>query len=185
MGTPEEAIRGSHIVASCTNSMEPTLKGEWLDPGSYVTVVARRELGDDVLKRISKLGLLVNRRPLTVSGYFDEDFAIRAHVMSYAAGSDLERSKIPVQKPVSDLFNATYVDCIDWKTGRIFKRESEDEITMLSHESHGTKYSDAGASEGIQGIQFSSIGGKIYENAIKNGIGQELPSEMFIQDIPT
>lgn len=181
----EEVVKDSDIVASCTNSMTPTMKGEWISPGSYISIVARREIGNDVLNRIDKLGLLVRRKPLSVRGYIDQDFAIRNHVMSYAAGTEEERGMIPKVEPVLDLFHASYVNCIDWETGKVFSRENIEEITMLSHESHGTVYSDAGASEGIQGIQFSSIGGKIYENAVAKGIGTEIPSDMFLQDLPT
>jgi len=181
----EDVVRDSDIISSCTNSMTPTFKGEWISPGSYICVVARRELDNDVLRRVDKLGLLVNRIPLSVKGYNDQDFAIRNHVMSYAAGTKVEKARIPHVEPVLDLFQATYVDCVDWKTGKTFSRENNGEITMLSHESHGTVYSDAGASEGIQGIQFSSIGGKIYEGIVSKKLGKELPSELFLQDIPT
>ncbi|MFG1556080.1 MAG: NAD(P)-binding domain-containing protein [Thermoplasmataceae archaeon] len=181
----EEVVRDSDIIASCTNSMTPTIKGEWISPGSHISIVARREVGNDVLKRVDKLGLLVKREPLSVREYFDQDFAIRNHVMSYAAGTKEEKDRIPKVEPVLDLFHAVYVNCIDWETGKVYSRDNIEEITMLSHESHGTVYSDAGASEGIQGIQFSSIGGKIYENAVSKGMGKEMPSEMFLQDLPT
>lgn len=183
--TPEEVVRDSDIIASCTNSMTPTLRGEWISPGTHISIVARREIDDDVLMRVDRLGLLVDRPPLSIKGFFDKDFAIRNHVMSYAAGTEEERSRIPVVEPVLDLFHASYVNCIDWESGRTFVRENPREITMLSHESHGTAYSDAGASEGIQGIQFSSIGGRIYELALENGLGKEIPSDIFLQDLPT
>jgi hypothetical protein len=40
-------------------------------------------------------------------------------------------------------------------------------------------------SAGVQGIQFSSVGGRIYELAVKQGLGTKLPPDMFVQDIPT
>jgi hypothetical protein len=40
-----------------------------------------------------------------------------------------------------------------------------DEITILANCSYGTLEGDVGNSAGIQGIQFSSIAGKIYERA--------------------
>jgi hypothetical protein len=49
----------------------------------------------------------------------------------------------------------------------------------------GTLEGDAGASSGIQGIQFAAVAGKIYENARDARLGMELPAEMFLQDIPT
>jgi hypothetical protein len=49
----------------------------------------------------------------------------------------------------------------------------------------GTLPGDAAHSAGIQGIQFASVGGRIYELAKRQGLGQDLPMEMFLQDIPT
>jgi hypothetical protein len=49
----------------------------------------------------------------------------------------------------------------------------------------GIREGDAGASAGNQGIQFATVAGRIYENARKLNVGQSLPMEMFLQDIPT
>jgi ornithine cyclodeaminase/alanine dehydrogenase-like protein (mu-crystallin family) len=35
----EEAVRGAHIVACCTDAREPILKREWLSPGTHVSSV--------------------------------------------------------------------------------------------------------------------------------------------------
>ena len=35
------------------------------------------------------------------------------------------------------------------------------------------------------GVQFSAVAGRIYELAKKRGVGRELPSEWFLQDIRT
>ena len=36
---------------------------------------------------------------------------------------------------------------------------------------------------GNQGLQFSSVGGWVYEQAKKNKMGREIPTEWFLQDI--
>ena len=41
---PEMAVAGADIVASCTDSMDPTIRAGWLAPGMHVTnVVAMRQ----------------------------------------------------------------------------------------------------------------------------------------------
>ena len=36
---------------------------------------------------------------------------------------------------------------------------------------------------GNQGLQFSSVGGFVYEQAVKRKVGREIPTEWFLQDI--
>ncbi|MEC8623094.1 MAG: ornithine cyclodeaminase family protein, partial [Pseudomonadota bacterium] len=36
---------------------------------------------------------------------------------------------------------------------------------------------------GNQGLQFSSVGGLVYEKAKEAGVGRQLPTEWFLQDI--
>ena len=81
--------------------------------------------------------------------------------------------------------NAKYVDCANWDTGEPYRRSSANEITTLENNSYGTLPGDGAHSAGIQGIQFASVGGRIYELAREKGFGQELPMEMFLQDSPT
>src|SRR5260370_21424026 len=56
----EEAVRQSQIVTTITNSREPVLKGEWLQPGVHVNaaggnMVLRRDIGDEVILRSNHL----------------------------------------------------------------------------------------------------------------------------------
>ncbi len=81
--------------------------------------------------------------------------------------------------------NARYVDCIDWDTGVQYSRASDSEITTLANNSFGTLEDETGPSSGIQGIQFASVDGRIYERARELKIGRELPLDMFLQDIST
>ena len=180
----ESVVRGSDIVCVCTNSTQPVINAAWVDDGAHIANVVWGEMGSDTYERVDAFGLLVRRKPIAVAELFDEGFALRSHALSYAAGSQEERSRIPNGRYSWDFSKARYVDCINWDTGEKYKRLSG-EVTMLAGNSNGTVYCDAGASNGIQGIQFASIGGKIYENALIKGIGKQLPLEMFLQDIPT
>jgi alanine dehydrogenase len=133
---PVEAVQGSDIVATCTNSYSPVIKGEWLEPGVHLANVMWWEIGPDVLERIDAAGLLVRRSPMSVAGYVDDDFAIRVDVMSYAAGTAEERARIPTRskelfaiKDRNRYLNARYVDCINWETGVSYSRVKKNEIT--------------------------------------------------------
>lgn len=192
VSSAREAVRGADVVAACTNSYDPVIRGEWLEPGTHVANVTAYELGADVFERINAVGLLVRRAPVSLAGYVDDDFAVRVDAMTYAAGRPEERAKIPAGsarlqgREGRDRFpNARYVDCVNWESGETYRRVNHNEITTLENNSYGTLPGDAAHSAGIQGIQFATIGGRIYEGARGRGLGTELPMEMFLQDIPT
>lgn len=187
-----DALHGADIVATCTNAYEPAIKGEWIEPGMHLANVTAYEIGPDVFARVDVVGLLVRRTPMSVAGYIDDDFAIRIDGMTYAAGCPEERAKIPPSsaklqnREGRERFpNARYVDCVNWETDEPYRRSSKDEITTLENNSYGTLPGDAAHSAGIQGIQFASVGGRIYERAREKGLGTDLPLEMFLQDMPT
>ena len=54
--------------------------------------------------------------------------------------------------------------------GRAKGRTSADQIT----------YSERG---NLQGAQFFAVAGKVYEAAKRAGLGREIPTEWFLQDI--
>ena len=181
----EAAIRRSDIVASCTNALEPVLKGEWLEPGMYVALVSNRELEPEVLSRVTIMGYLVfAEEPLKLGGFGDHRFEIRAGVMSYVAGQTHETEGIPKtgQKPM-DIPNARWVPCIEWDTGKPRGRESPKDITLLAEVA--STFPSGLASSSIQGIQFASIGGRAYELASDRGLGMRVDLRHFLQNIPT
>ena len=54
--TAEEAVRGADVVAACTNSREPVVRGDWLQPGCTVVSVGsfqadRVEVDPEVITR--------------------------------------------------------------------------------------------------------------------------------------
>ena len=54
--------------------------------------------------------------------------------------------------------------------GKVNGRTSADQIT----------YSERG---NLQGAQFYAVAGKVYEAARRAGLGREIPTEWFLQDI--
>ncbi len=53
----ETAVRGAHVVATCTPAMEPVVAGEWLDSGTHVNAVGwngpdSRELDDAAMASV-------------------------------------------------------------------------------------------------------------------------------------
>jgi len=181
----QEAVSGSDIIATCTNSMEPVVEGRWLEPGMFVANVTSRELDKEVFRRVTLVGYLAFRDdPLKIEGFSDDNFEVRANVMAYVAGQPEERERIPAgEERKITLLNARWAPCVDWETGKPVGRQSDEDITLLA-ELAGSNLRGL-ASSGIQGIQFAAIAGRAYEMASARGLGKALDRELFLQDIPT
>src|SRR5262245_172347 len=52
VGTAREAVRAADIVATCTDSMQPVIEGDWLEAGMHVVNIGPSDLGPDSLARI-------------------------------------------------------------------------------------------------------------------------------------
>jgi len=180
-----EAAQGSEIVASCTNSMAPVLEGRWLEPGMYVANVTRRELDEEVPRRITLVGYLVfDGDPLKLGGFSDANFEIRTNALAYVAGQTEERLRIPRESEKEMVLpNAGWAPCVDWETGESTGRRQPHDIAFLA-ELAGSNLGGL-ASSGVQGIQFAAIAGRAYELAVERGLGTRLDLRSFLQDIPT
>src|SRR5712691_1274791 len=51
---PEQVVRGSDIVAACTDAEEPVIRAEWCEPGMHITCVKTREAGEDVFRQLDR-----------------------------------------------------------------------------------------------------------------------------------
>lgn len=88
----EEAVRGAHVVCTCTSATEPVLRRDWLAPGAHVNAVgssipATRELDSATMAACS---LFVDRRESTVNESGDYLIALREG----AIGEDAIRAEL-------------------------------------------------------------------------------------------
>src|SRR4051812_1542722 len=186
VASAREAVAGAAIASCCTSALGNVLDGAWVEPGMHVTNVTTWELTPSAYARVDVVGLLARRTPMSVAGLVDDDFGMRNNVWTWACGQPEERAAIPKGQHMAEPYpNARYVDCVDWASGQAYTRASAEEVTTLANSSYGTLEGECGQSAGLQGIQFATIGGHLYEHALALGLGTELPEEMFLQDIVT
>jgi alanine dehydrogenase len=175
-----EAVRGVDILSCATDSMKPVYDAEWIEKGMHVTNLGRREMPDasaakfDVVVRQGTSGLQMKQT---------ERFqAERGHSpAAYLGGSEEELKRIPPANPEPGFGGDTpefsdrgrggdKPEFADLVTGKCRGRTSCDQVTF---------YRNAGN----QGLQFSSVGGWVYELARKRKMGREIPTEWFLQNI--
>jgi alanine dehydrogenase len=174
-----EAVRGADIVSACTDSIVPVFDPEWLEPGMHVTNVNLNELADGALERfdaVVRQGSLGLEMP--ESGRFRK--GLGGSPGAFVGGTDEEIRRIPQPATTTLLLSrnagnasegrAAWPDFTDLASGKFAGRTSDRDITF---------YLNAGN----QGLQFSCVGGWVYEVAVKQKRGRELPTEWFLQDI--
>jgi len=175
-----EAVRGVDILSSCTDSMKPVYDAEWVEKGMHVTNLGRREMPDALA---GKFDLVVRQGTAGLQMRQTERFQAERGLSpaAFIGGSPEEMKRIPEKNPEpgfggdSPEFNdrgegGDKPEFADLITGKCKGRTSRDQISFYRN-------------VGNQGLQFSAVGGWVYELARKKGIGREIPTDWFLQDI--
>jgi alanine dehydrogenase len=167
---PEDIYRGADIVCGVTNSAVPVLDGRLLERGTHIMNVGGGGKPDaESLKRIDvylRFGNAPAPWGLPELGLADEyiTWAARPNPDSPARTKKFGKRGHGVSLPDKVVYLADILE------GRSPGRRSEDEIT----------YSERG---NLQGAQFFAVAGRVYELAKAAGLGREIPTEWFLQDI--
>lgn len=164
--SPQAVVRGSHIVAACTDSTRVVFdEPEWLEEGAHITCVRACEIGPKVVKRCD-LSIKLGRNTVEA---MDEGM-VRLHGnVGYIAGQPEERSRIP-NPEVDNYTGGFFKYFMDVRAGKIPGRTSPKQVTFFIN-------------AGTQGLQFAACAGRVYQLAKEKGVGRELPTEWFLQDI--
>jgi alanine dehydrogenase len=164
--SPEKAVRGSHVVATATDSIAPTFDAAWLDAGTHVTCVTRRELSKAIVDRADvtvQLGIASLPPDCPLPGLEWPN----ASMAAYITGQPEERARIPG----SDATQGTqWTNLVDIQAGRAAGRTSPEQVSLF-------------VNTGTQGLQFAAVAGRVCQLAREQGAGQAMPSEWFLQNI--
>ncbi|WP_345816467.1 hypothetical protein AAGS40_19695 [Paraburkholderia sp. PREW-6R] len=164
----ERAVRGADIVATCTDSMTPVLDADWLEPGMHVLALTPREFDARVASRFDvTIAQGHERLPMAESERFSQ--RVSGSPNAFIGGSSEERARLPVSRGarVDTSGWPVYTDVI---TGRAPGRTGANQITFYY-------------TVGNWGVQFAAVGGHVYREALRLGVGLELPDRYFLQSI--
>ncbi len=156
VGSAEEAVAGADVLVTATNSLQPTIKPEWLKPGMHLSTVNRTELPPEVFAKVDRL--ILNAR---AGG---EDYMARGCPQTRGLAQGDAHSTGTVAKLDA------YPELRDLAAGRAQGRQSPQEITCF-HNFQGL------------GLQFAALGSLVYREAKKRKIGLELDDRLFTQSI--
>jgi alanine dehydrogenase len=175
--SPREAIAGSDIASACTDSVTPVLEGGWLEKGMHLTAVKPKgEWDEEVFTKIDVVfGGEASRPPLFGTAFRRG----QGNFLTYAAGDPKVLEVIPrwSERDNKNRKEPRIVPLASMIQGRAKGRTSADEISASAGSGWG------GTSVSTQGLPFVTLGAAVYEQAKKAGLGQEVPTELFLQDI--
>jgi alanine dehydrogenase len=162
----QDAVHEADILATCTDSMTPVFDVAWLESGMHVANLGPYEISAEAMTRfdvVVKQG--EDGLPMEESERYRR--GIGHSFGAYLAGTQEELKRLPPPKKAKA---RDWPHFVDLASGRIAGRTAPEQITHYS-------------AIGNFGLQFSSIGAEIYRRAKQRGVGRELPTEWFLQEI--
>ena len=156
VGQPEEAVNGADIVMCATNSIDHIFFERWLEPGMHVTSIKRPEIEVKAVKRADRVVIHWNDpKPIHVAA---EGVVIEEKVAGrgWQTAEEIDFEKLP-----------TLPELV---VGRVAGRRSDHDITCFIN------------NIGL-GYQFAAAGSLVYRKAKASGLGHEVPTDWFTEDV--
>jgi len=177
---PRDVLKGADIVSTATSSMQPVYDADWLEPGQHVTNLGRREMPEAAIERFD---VVIRQGTAGLQMRQTERFqAERGHSpAAFIGGTEEQMQRIPAKNPQPGLGGDSpeftdrgqggdKPDFADLVSGKAKGRTHRDQITFYRN-------------VGNQGLQFSSVGGLVYELALSRQLGREIPTDWFLENI--
>jgi ornithine cyclodeaminase/alanine dehydrogenase-like protein (mu-crystallin family) len=156
VGSATAAIAGADIVMCATNTIEAMFFEGYMEPGMHVSSVKMAEIETAALARADRVGLhLGHTAPDTVTarGLVTSEHGTGRGYSSHQGFDFSACPKLP-----------------EFIVGDVEGRQSDDEITCFIN--------DLGL-----GLQFAAVGGMVWRKAQEAGIGNDLPTDWFTEDV--
>jgi ornithine cyclodeaminase/alanine dehydrogenase-like protein (mu-crystallin family) len=160
----EDAMRGCDIIATCTDSIQVVVDDPGMvKPGMHLTCVKSNEWSPEIVKNAD---LVIRMGRPTVN--LDVGQMRIGGEAAVVAGNAEEIKRIA--NPKVDIFSSDFPLLTDVMSGKLRGRTNAEQITFF-------------ANSGTQGLQFASTAGYVVREAKRRGLGQQIPTDWFLQDI--
>ena len=156
VGQPEDAISGADIAMCASNSLDAIFFEPWLEPGIHLSSIKQPEIEVKALKRADRT--VLHAREASPIHFTTRDLALarKASEHAWATGREIDFDKLP-----------TLPELI---VGSAAGRQNDREITCFLN------------NIGL-GYQFAAAGSVVYRKAKEAGLGHELPTDWFTEDV--
>jgi ornithine cyclodeaminase/alanine dehydrogenase-like protein (mu-crystallin family) len=156
VGQPEEATSGADIVMCASNSLDNIFFERWIEPGMHLSSIKLPEIEVKAIKRADRV--LLHSHDSSPMHVTTRDLALakKAKEHGWSMENELDFDKLPTLPEII--------------VGSRKGRQSDTEVTCFLN------------NIGL-GYQFAAAGSVVYRRAVKAGIGRELPTEWFTEDV--
>lgn len=157
--SPEAAVGDVDIAMCATNANSKIYGPEWMKPGMHVTSVKHVEL-DSAAVLLADHVVVHTKDPSPI------------HCVAQGIEALPTRYTPKGWADIEHLDFSTMPELTDMVSGRVVGRKRDSEITCFIN------------NFGL-GYQFAGVGALVYKKAKEAGLGRELPTEWFTQDVHT
>ena len=160
----QDAVVGCDIVATCTDSIQVVVgEPSWIEPGMHLTCVKANEWHPDIVDKADRV-IKMGRATMNL------DTGMRRIGAEAALVAGTEEEVKRIANPAVDIFSKEFPLLTDVMSGKLEGRTDPRQVTFF-------------ANSGTQGLQFASTAGYVVREAKRRGLGQEIPTSWFLQDI--
>jgi len=153
---PEDAVKGADIVMCATNSIDPVFFERWIEPGMHLSSIKRPEIEANAIKHADRVVIHWNDpAPMQVAatGVVIEE---KAQGRGWRLAEEIGFDKFPTLPQIV--------------AGPAQGRASDADVTCFIN------------NIGL-GYQFAAAGALVYRKAKERGLGYDLPTDWFTQDV--
>jgi ornithine cyclodeaminase/alanine dehydrogenase-like protein (mu-crystallin family) len=156
MPDAESCVKGAHVVLCSTSSIDPVYFAHWVEPGVHLSSIKPAEIENAALKRCDRVAVHVHDdKPLTFAEK-GVDAGEAELSKSWAEKDGLDFDKLP-----------TIMELI---SGKLEGRQKPEDVTAFVN------------NIGL-GYQFAVAGAVVHKKAVEQGVGRDLPTEWFTEDM--
>jgi alanine dehydrogenase len=153
---PEDAVAGADIVMCASNSIDHIFFEKWIEPGMHISSIKRPEIEVKAVKRADRV--IIHSNDASPTHVLTEGLQLpeRAKGRGWAVAEEIDFKNLPTLPQLI--------------AGQVDGRKSAKEVTCFIN------------NIGL-GYQFAAIGALAHRNAKDRGLGHELPTDWFTQDV--
>lgn len=177
VNSPAAVCEGADIVNCATNSTTPVFEPDWIEPGTHISSIRPAEIpqgifDDEIVSRvvIPKADQRAIDITGSITGYREEHYHAADPWRFFVMDDDQLAPKLealPANRPeIENRITVTRLPAI--MAGDNAGRTDQDDITFFNQTGHG--------------IAFAAIGAGLLPIAEENDLGEEISTELFMQD---
>ena len=154
--SPQAAVQGADVVLCATNAWSPVFFADWIEKGVHLSTVQHAELHPDVFRAADVLVAHYAGRPAVIDSSRGIEHAESTETMRRAVRAAIGENALP--------------NLHDLVLGNVPGRTSPAQVTAFLNY------------VGL-GYQFAAVGAVVYRNARARGVGRDLPTDWFTEDV--